>query len=121
MPLRSTATLSAQSKAARPQQPEPPSALFFIVVVCAAANAEWSTRVGWSATETVADFRRRSERALGQRRSNYLLVETTRKPMRDQLLVMDYGLNDLQRLRLSPHTHTRARARAPFGILHVSR
>ena len=94
------ATLSAQIKATRPQQPEPPSALFFAVVVCAAANAEWSTRVEWSATETVAGFRRRCERALGKRRSNYLLVETTRKPMRDQLLVMDNGLNGLQRLRL---------------------
>jgi hypothetical protein len=56
--------------------------------------------VEWSATDTVEELRRRSERAMGKRRSNYLLVEKTRKPMRDQLLVMDYGLNDLQRLRL---------------------
>ena len=91
---------SPQSKATRPQQPEPSSALFFVVVVCAAANAEWSTRVECSATDTVEELRRRSERAMGKRRSNYLLVEKTRKPMRDQLLVMDYGLNGLQRLRL---------------------
>lgn len=104
--------VSAQSKAARPQQPEPSSALFFVVVVCAAANAEWSTRVGWSATDTVEDFRRRSERALGKRRSNYLLVEKTRKPMRDQLLVMDYGLNGLQRLRLVTDVDGRLRGGA---------
>jgi hypothetical protein len=108
----SAAVVSAQSKAARPQQPEPSSALFFVVVVCAAANAEWSTRVGWSATDTVEDFRRRSERALGKRRSNYLLVETTRKPMRDQLLVMDYGLNGLQRLRLVTDVDGRLRGGA---------
>jgi hypothetical protein len=68
-------TLAAQSKATRPQQPEPSSALFFIVVACAAANAEWSTRVEWSATDTVEELRRRSERAMGKRRSNSLLVE----------------------------------------------
>jgi hypothetical protein len=56
--------------------------------------------VQWSAADTVEELRRRCERATGQRRSDYLLVKSTRKPMRDHLLVQDYGLNISQRVRL---------------------
>ena len=54
----------------------------------------------WSATDTVEELRQRCERATGNRCSKYLLVEQTRKPMRDHLLVRDYGLNGSQRVRL---------------------
>jgi hypothetical protein len=90
----------SRSKAAS-QQHEPPSAPWFlVVVVCGAANVACSARVQWSATDTVEELRRRCERATGQGRSNYLLVEQTRKPMRDHLLVQDYGLTRSQRVRL---------------------
>ena len=88
------------SKAAPNRHEQPSSPLWFLVVVCGAANAACSARVQWSAAVTVEELRRRCERATGQRRSDYLLVESTRKPMRDHLLVQDYGLNRSQRVRL---------------------
>ena len=100
--------LPPQSKAApSPQRSgsssssEPSCAFWFIVVVvCDAANVAWSTKVQWFATDSVGELRRRCERAAGRSRSDYLLVESTRKPMRDHLLVQDYGLNISQRVRL---------------------
>ena len=91
---------ASQSKAT-PQHEPPASPLWFlVVVVCGAANAACSARVQCSATDTVEEVRRRCERATGNRCSKYLLVEQTRKPMRDHLLVRDYGLNGAQRVRL---------------------
>ena len=91
---------ASQSKAT-PQHEPPASPLWFlIVVVCGAANAACSARVQCSATDTVEEVRLRCERATGNRCSKYLLVEQTRKPMRDHLLVRDYGLNGSQRVRL---------------------
>ena len=86
---------------ATPEQPGPCAAFWLAVVVCSAANAACATsRVAWSKADTVADFRRRCERATGKPRSEYLLVEATRKPMRDHLLMLDYGLHNFQRVRL---------------------
>ena len=91
-----------QSKSSSREQ-APPSALYFLVLVYAAVEAEWSGAVECSVGDTVEDLRRRSERAAGLQpsRSSYLLVESQRKPLRDHLCVVeDYGLNGSQRLVL---------------------
>ena len=90
----------SQRKPAPSRHEQPSSPLWFLVVVCGAANAACSARVQWSAADTVEEVRRRCERATGQRRSDYLLVESTRKPMRDHLLMLEYGLHNFQRVRL---------------------
>ena len=81
-------------------QAGPCGEFWLAVVVCSAANAACATRVPWSKADTVADFRRRCERATGKPRSEYLLVEATRKPMRDHLLMLEYGLGNFQRVWL---------------------